>query len=509
MSQQFNDLRKQMFSGFRKDKMSAKSIVAMVLFTAIILVFVFFGLPNRLNGGTGSGMGSAARVNNTLIPVSDLSSESSRLEQMYAPLFGGNGIGDAQRQFVRQQALESLIVQELASQGAKSEGILATDTELQDVIVHDITAFQKDGRFQRELYYQILEANRLNAKDFENKIRKEKMNNRTQKLFEVASHPLSFEVEKLKQLHETQKNVAFARVDKEKVLSQMKISDSDVQTHLANADFAKKVDEYYKANKAEFSVAPEVHAQHILIKTEPGKEAEGLQKIQDLKKRAEKEDFSALATKYSDDSGSKVKGGDLGFFGKGRMVPEFEKAAFEGKIGAISEPVKSPFGYHLIKVLEKKEAREKPLDEVRKDIAHKLVATEMYDSEMKALEEGLAKNESSAVDNQLKKMGVNWEETGYFDLAADSIPKLSSAEASHAALELTEEKTLYPTVVKDNGEKYVLKLKGSKKETAKADKDPEATLARERSSDLFRSWIENAKKSAHIERNESVLTGRL
>jgi parvulin-like peptidyl-prolyl isomerase len=452
-------------------------------------------------------MGSAGRVNNTLIPLSDLRSESQRMEQMYAPLFGSAGLGDAQRQFVAQQALEGLINQELISQLAKKEGILATDTEIQDIIVKDIPAFQRDGRFQRDLYYGILEANHLNPTDFEAKLRKEKAGIRTQRLFEAAAHPLSFELEKLKTLQESKMNVSFARLDKEKVLKSMQVPASEVSAKLANADFAKKVQDYYNANKAEFMVQPQVHALHILIKDDPKDPNKAKNEIENVKKKAQSEDFGKLAKQYSQDPGSKDKGGDLGFFGKGQMVPEFEAAAFQQKIGVVGEPVKSPFGYHLIKVLERKEGGQRSFDEAKNEIAQKLIATETYDAEVKTLEEALAKGDAAAVDAQVKKMGASWEETGFFDLSADTIPKLNSAEASKAAFQLSEAKKIYPHLVRDNTEKFVLKLKEVKKESAAA-AGAIPDLARERSSDLFRNWVESAKKTAKIERNPGVLNAR-
>jgi parvulin-like peptidyl-prolyl isomerase len=508
MSESFNKFRQQLSSTFEgKKRWSAKSITAMVLFGCIILVFILFGFPSRLSQHAGA-MGAAAQVNNTLIPISDLRSESSRMEQMYAPLFGGAGMGDAQRQFVVQQALETLINQELISQLAKKEGILATDAEIQDFIVREIPAFQKDGRFQRDLYFGVLEANHLNPADFEAKLRKEKSGVRTQRLFQAVEQPLSFELQKLKNLQENKLNVFFAKVSKEQVLKSMPVSLSDASGKLADANFAKKVQDYYDANKAEFVVSPEVHAQHILIKIDDKRDQNAAkQKIDEIKAQSKNKDFGQLAKEFSEDPGSKDKNGDLGTFSKGKMVPEFETTAFNQKVGEISDPVRTPYGYHLIKVLDRKDGGQRSFDQAKNEIAQKLIATENYDSNLKILEEALAKSDSAAIDATLKKMGVNWEETGFFDLSQDMVPKLGSPEASKAAFQLSDNKKIYPQLVRDGGERFVLKLKESKKDaTLPVDKLTEQ-MAQERASDLFRAWVESAKKTAKIERNMEALAG--
>jgi len=120
---------------------------------------------------------------------------------------------------------------------------------------------------------------------------------------------------------------------------------------------------YYDDHQKEYE---QVHARHILIRASgspqpvaPGKkelsDEEALAKAEEIREKlTDGADFAALASAESDDSGSKVKGGDLNFFHRGQMVPAFEEAAFALKVGEISQPVKTQFGYHIIKVEAKK-----------------------------------------------------------------------------------------------------------------------------------------------------------
>jgi peptidyl-prolyl cis-trans isomerase C len=139
----------------------------------------------------------------------------------------------------------------------------------------------------------------------------------------------------------------------------------------------KDIELYYKANPEEFIRPEVVRARHILIKVDKSaSEAERKEariKAEDLLKRAKAgEDFSMLATEFSDDQGSKSKGGDLGYFQKGVMVPEFEAVAFSMKQGQISEIVESPFGFHIIKVEDKIESTIQPLEKVRDQVKKKV-----------------------------------------------------------------------------------------------------------------------------------------
>jgi len=170
-----------------------------------------------------------------------------------------------------------------------------------------------------------------------------------------------------------------------KVQTQIMIAMDQLLANVMYRDFAEngKADDamlhaYYDAHKTEWE---EVKARHILIRFNGSKmplaegkkdltEAEALAKITDLRaKIVAGADFAAVAKENSDDTGSGANGGDLGSFGRGAMVPEFDKEAFLLPVGQMSQPVKSQFGYHLIKV----EAHSaKPFDEVKATIAKRM-----------------------------------------------------------------------------------------------------------------------------------------
>jgi peptidyl-prolyl cis-trans isomerase C len=124
---------------------------------------------------------------------------------------------------------------------------------------------------------------------------------------------------------------------------------------------AEEMKTFFQTHPDKYKQEEEVHARHILIKVDANAFQEDDQKAKDqastiLAKAKKGEDFAGLAKQYSEDT-SKEQGGDLGYFGRGQMVPEFEEAAFGLKVGEISDLVRTQFGYHIIKVEEKKESK--------------------------------------------------------------------------------------------------------------------------------------------------------
>lgn len=170
---------------------------------------------------------------------------------------------------------------------------------------------------------------------------------------------------------------------KNEVVGKIKLSDEDLQN-------------YYKTHKEEFKTPEMVKARHILVKVDASAAEDTRNKAKEntikiLKRLKAGEDFAKLAQEFSDDPGSKDKGGDLGFFAKGRMVPEFETAAFALKPGGLSAVVETKYGYHVIKVEEKKAeeipALEKIKDEVSKKAMGELIKAKVQEFIEKAMKD--------------------------------------------------------------------------------------------------------------------------
>lgn len=495
MSDNFSD---QMKKAVSSNKFSIKKIVATILFGAIVLVFVFYGFATQ-----GVSQGNVAVVNRHVVTLNDLKREQRRIEQMYQRIFGDTMDFSSRRQNLLQEAVQSLVNAELVSQATQKEGLAATDAEIAQFIVKDYTIFQVNGVFQRNLYFQFLEANGFTPAEFESLIRKDIENRRSRQVFELASAPNQLEIEKQNKLKETQVVLSYITVDPKVLESQVKSSSAEVAKSLEDVSFMKRVEDEFKARKNQFDQEEQVKAQHILIKTNPGDvagEQAALKKIQSLKEQSAKTDFGTLAEKNSDDPGSKIKKGDLGFFGRGQMVPEFEKVAFDLKPGQISEPVKTQFGYHLIKVTDKKEAKSAVLDNHKNELASQLLARDLINQKKAQIQDVFEKGDG--VDSFMKTLNLTWKNTPAFDLSEDRIPELSDKVMEHLAEIMTQ-----PTkskVIQDGDKTLVVKLKEIK--TAKATAAPLAgdTEARVRANEAFTEWLQAYRQSVKVDINPQV-----
>lgn len=492
-------------AGKLRRQIYGKKIVGYIMLGAIGLVFVFTGF-----GGTALnfGVGTVARVNDSMITAAELQRQENQIVEYYQNMFGGSIDLSSQRQMLRQQALRNLIDAEVISQAAAKAGILATDSEVRSVIL-SIPAFQDNGQFQRERYMGYLEAVRSSPSDFERTLRKDIQRQRTQQLFRAASVPMTLEVAKNKELAENQVNLAFVKLDVDALGQGAKVSEADARAKLGEEEFKIRAEQHFNDFKMEWSKPETVTAQHILIAAKAGDadaEKKALAKITELKTRAAKEDFGKLAAQFSEDPGSKANNGRLEAFGRGAMVPEFEEAAFGLPAGQVSAPVKTQFGYHLIKVLQKNEAVNPSFKDVEVKVATKLIARDRVEERLVAVEKAVGAGDLPATEKALSELGVKWEETGFFNLADQGVPKLPPGPVSEASAELSEGAPLLKRLVRDGGGRFILKFVGHRNEPVK---NPEVvsadSLQQRRSAETFQSWISASSKKFKIETNAEVL----
>lgn len=177
-----------------------------------------------------------------------------------------------------------------------------------------------------------------------------------------------------KSLADVKKQLLVREYLNKEIIDKVKVSDKDMEN-------------YYEINKAEYVEQEKIKARHILVKTED--EAKEILKALNLNKG----DFEKLAKEKSIDTVSGKNGGDLGAFGHGEMVPEFEKIAFALKEGEISEPVKTEFGFHIILAGGKIPSKQKELKEVKEQIEKTLLRLKQRDKFEKLMEEFKKKSE--------------------------------------------------------------------------------------------------------------------
>ena len=489
--------------GLTDKGITTRSLVAFFIFGMIVLVFILSDLSGRHKGSTSS-LGAAAEVNGELISIKDFQEEEGRLAQYYSQLFGGQFDSEVQRKMLRGEVMNSLVTKSAAAQAAEKEGIYATDAEIRHMIVEELPYFKKDGVFQSDAYKAILQANRMTPSEFESKLRKDIKNQRSRQLFESSLAMTEMQKNAQTELRSSKLNLEFIQLSSAEYVKANVVSDEDVVKAATKEEFKKKVDANFTANQGQYATVEQVKASHILIKADATNDAEAKKKAEAALKRLSKEDFGKVAAQVSDDPGSKAKNGELGFFAKGQMVKEFEDVAFTLAVGQTSGLVKSAFGYHIIKVTDKKAAQQADPISAKKEISKKLIGEEKYLEFIKSIETDLAAGKAEAVVARLTAAKLAWKETGYFDIAAETAPVMNSAQAIKAALELSKANPVAKKLIREGGNQYLIKLKDVKTEASVLKAEDRSMIEKQRSMSAYQAWVESFKKTARIETNSDL-----
>lgn len=433
----------------------------------VCLAFVIFYIPDFLQNGTGAGAiatDAVAVVEGQEIRTSEFMRVYQAELQQYQQSSGGQVTAQLLKQLgIDQQILQEMVDERAAIAEAERLGITVSDEELAQRIL-TIPAFQENGTFIGSARYQLLLASQrppLTTTEFEGSVRRSLS---ADKLRKAVTGWLSVSDKELAEEYRRRNDkvkLAVVAFNADSYRLDVNASDSDVASYFAahSADFkiAEKrrvkyvlvdtealrakvtvspadVERLYNDTIAQYSTPEQVRASHILLRTEGTDEAAVRAKAEDVltQARAAGADFAALAQKYSEDDSNAKTGGDLDFFGRGRMVPEFDTAAFALEPGQISDLVKTEYGFHIIKLTDKKPTTVRPLEEVKDQLTEQ-IAAERAQTQVTAMAEALGNQikKPADLDAAATAQGLTAQETGFFGrdepiLSLGSAPEVSA-----------------------------------------------------------------------------------
>jgi peptidyl-prolyl cis-trans isomerase D len=440
----------------------------LLICAAMAITLIPGGLGNDLTGAPGKGI--IAKVSGENITVEQVRETARQMAEQQAQQYGKNAsmLLPFLIQQDTQRAVDQLIGREALLTQAQHLGFKATPEEIKDELQHGhyATVFFPGGTFIGEAEYQgLLQQHNLTPAMFEDNVAKEILIGKMQALitgsasvsdaairqeFTKENMKVKFEYAVLKQddikkgLHPTteelkafydshqksyansipeKRKIKYAVLDTGKIQAGVQVTHDDLQA-------------YYNAHRDQYRVAEQVKVSHILIKTplagSDGKVdekgvAEAQRRAEDLLKQLKAgARFEDLAKKNSEDPGSAKEGGSLGWIGKGRTVPEFEKAAFSLPKGQMSDLVKSSYGFHIIRVDDKQDAHMKTLDEVKGEIEPILKQQKTQDIAQKQAEDLLQQAKTQGLDAAAAAKGVSVVTSDFFS-RRDLVPGLGPA----------------------------------------------------------------------------------
>lgn len=300
--------------------------------------------------------------------------------------------------------LENLVRQRVLLGHALRTGLTITPEQVRAMIAQ-APIFQENGQFSLAMYQQFLKNRNQTAATFENSVRQDILLRQLSGVYAETSFVPRTVAERLLRITEQQREMSGAIISPERFAASVKLEDGAAKKYYdANQDEfrtaeqvrveyvalsteaslaqvqidSQEVKQFYEQNQRQFGVAESRQASHILITVDKAAGADAKQKARSQAEQIRAEvaknpnAFAELAKKHSQDPGSAAKGGDLGSFTRGSMVKAFDDAVFTMKVGEISQPVESDFGFHVIRVTGITPGTTRSLEQARADIETEL-----------------------------------------------------------------------------------------------------------------------------------------
>src|SRR5438093_551410 len=414
----------------------------------VCVAFVLFYIPDFLrgSGADASSSDTVAVVEGREITSGEFRRTYQAQLQAYRSAYGNNMSEQLLKQLgIDQQILQQMVDERAALAEADRLGISVSDDEVRQRIL-SMPAFQDNGAFIGEArYQQLLRMQRppLTSAEFEDNVRRglsvEKLRASVTDWLSVPDKELEREYRR----RNDKVKLAVVSFTADSFRTQVSANDAEIaayfDAHKADFKIPEKrkiryllvdidamrakvvvppadIEREYNNNSEQYSTPEQVRASHILLKTEGKDDAAVKAKAEELLKQARGgADFADLAKKNSEDEGSAKNGGDLDYFGKGRMVPEFDAAVFAMQPGQIGDLVKTQYGYHIIKLMDKKAATTRPLAEVRQQLSDQLAyqRAQAQAADLAQKLEGQIKKPAD-LDSVAKAQGLTVQESGFF-----------------------------------------------------------------------------------------------
>ena len=489
-----------------------------IAFGIIIIVFIFF------YGWRGDQVGdetTVAVVNGEKLTRKQYDQAYENLLLFTRNLSEDRAITEEEIKQLRQKALDDIIERTVMLQEAARLGIVVGQDEIRRQIA-ETPAFQRDGRFDKDIYLRQLSANRMSPNDYEKAMQARSIIAKLVDSVQSTAKLSEAELYELYRMQNEKVNLAFLKIEASRYDASVAVAQEDLAgyyekskedyrvpeqakvRHLmfdpvdyeAGIQIApEEADQFYRANIDRFTQGDRVKARHMLIPVDAaggaGAEEAARKKAEEIRKELDGgKDFAQLARQFSQDAVTASKGGDLGYVERGQMVPGFDEAAFSLKPCELSAPVRTVKGYHIIKVEEVQQALTQPLEAVRPVIegelrreksseaakqAARLAVTRSYRGGNLvdyARENGLKLTETGLFSpgEPIEGIGINKEcSDAIFTLKEGEITPPVSAQGGYHVFQLMERKTSYlPGLaeVKEKVEK--LARRGKAAEAAKA-----------------------------------------